>query len=99
VASEPSSLEGSVVGALRRSPARALKLAIAMGGLLAVLVAFSVLTLAKLAARSAGVLPPPEPAPLYSAEPSVALPSTAVTAPGAAASSRAVPLDAGRARP
>ena len=85
---------------VRRHPSTTLKIAIAVGGIVAVLLAFGILTVLKMAGQSMGVLPS------GSAEPSTALrpaapavgkqgqaqaqgPSTAVT----------VTLDAGRAPP
>jgi hypothetical protein len=91
---DPSSLDGSVSSwraQARRTPPYAMKIAIGVGGLVAVLLAFGFFSVVKLAARSAGVLSPSEPEPLFSAVPSAAPPSTAVTAP--------VLLDAGRRRP
>lgn len=89
--------------AVQRSPSTTMKLAIAGAGLLAVLLAFGLLTLIKMAAQSAGVIssvaaepsfsPPPPPSPLVAGNrplpKGLKAPSQAVT----------VTLDAGRAPP
>jgi hypothetical protein len=80
--------EPPVVASVRRvyarSPARSMKIAIAIGGVLAVLIGFGALTMAKLLAQSFGIMKSERGAPAKAASP---------------ASTRTTPLDAGRAPP
>jgi serine/threonine protein kinase len=86
--------------AVRRSPTTTMKLAIALGGLLAVLVAFAVLTVVKMAAQSMGVLSNASNASSASASASsgaaAAPPVATITGPSQAVT---VTLDAGRPPP
>jgi serine/threonine protein kinase len=90
----PQSFEGAVasVRQVPTSPSTGVKLAIAVAGLVAVLVTFGLLTGAKLAARSAGLLP----AASASSPPAAQVP-TVITA--ARPDQVVVPLDAGRNAP
>jgi hypothetical protein len=98
---EPPPSGGDPVAAFarsaRRNPATTLKVAIAVGGVLLVLLAFGILTVLKMAGESMGVLPS------ASTEPATALPAAAaapaqgqVQGPSTAVT---VTLDAGRAPP
>jgi serine/threonine-protein kinase len=82
--------------AVRRSPSTTMKLAIALGGLLAVLLAFGVLTVAKMVAQSLGMIASPA-AEQAQAGPSVAPPPMATIAGPSQAVT--VTLDAGRRPP
>lgn len=87
----PSSLEGALGG----RPGTKMKVAVAVGGLLAVLLAFGILTAVKMAAQSVGVLP------AVGAEPSAAPPPAAsmVATVQRPSSAVTVTLDAGRPPP
>ncbi len=98
LAGPPSSGDPSAAFArvVRRSPSTTMKLAIAAGGLVAVLLAFGVLTVAKMVAESMGVLAPPG-AEKAQAGPSVAPPPmVTIAGPSQAVT---VTLDAGRRPP
>jgi serine/threonine protein kinase len=86
----PTSLDGSAVRSRpSHSPPRAMKIAFVVGGIVAVLVAFGLVTLVR---QVVGDRPPP----LAASTATLDLPSTAVTAPPAHS---AVTLDAGRSPP
>ena len=84
-----------------RPPSTTLKVAIAVGGVLAVLLAFGILTVAKMAARSMGMLEAASAAPSFPAASALPAVSSRQGGPGDGRPSQAVTvtLDAGRPPP